>query len=253
MQNVLSPFLWIFALVYINDIVIFSRNFNDHLIHIGTVLKAISNSHITLSPSKCHFAYESLLLLGQKVSQLGLSTHKEKVNTIIKLEAPRNVHDLQVFLRMMAYFSSYIPFYAWIVHPLFQLLKRKRDWNWGLEEDQAFTLCKEVLSNAPIRAHAIAGRPYRVYSDACDYALAAILQQVQLIQVSNLKGTKVYDRLKKAWEDKEDTPPVLCTHLVKENLDVSLDQWGTTLDTTTVHTEHVSTSHCPPSRVLTLY
>lgn len=49
--------------------------------------------------------------------------HKEKVDAIPQLDDPKNVHDLQVFLGMMVYFSSYIPFYAWIVHPLFQLLK----------------------------------------------------------------------------------------------------------------------------------
>jgi hypothetical protein len=239
MQSVLSPFLWIFALVYIDDIVIFSKTFDDHLTHIDSVLKAIGNAQITLSPSKCHFGYESLLLLGQKVSRLGLSTHKEKVDAILDLEAPKNVHDLQVFLGMMVYFSSYIPFYAWIVHPLFQLLKRKKEWKWGEEEEHTFKLCKEVLSNAPVRAHAIPGQPYRVYSDACDYALAAILQQVQLIQISDLKGTKVYDKLRKAWDDKEDHPPLLCTHLTKENSDVPADKWGSSFDTTTVHVERV--------------
>ncbi|KAF9470753.1 hypothetical protein BDN70DRAFT_780558, partial [Pholiota conissans] len=68
--------------------------------------------------TKCHFGYQSILLLGQKVSRLGLSTHKEKVQAITELDYPRNVHELQVFLGMMVYFSAYIPFYAWIVHPL---------------------------------------------------------------------------------------------------------------------------------------
>ncbi|PBK88558.1 hypothetical protein ARMGADRAFT_858266, partial [Armillaria gallica] len=71
-----------------------------------------------LSLSKCHFAYQSLLLLGQKVSRLGMSTHKEKVEAILMLETPKNVHELQTFLGMMVYFSGYIPFYAWIAHPL---------------------------------------------------------------------------------------------------------------------------------------
>jgi hypothetical protein len=172
MQSVLSPYLWIFALVYIDDIVIFLRTFDDHLKHVDSILEAITEAKITLSPSKCHFGYESILLLGQKVSRLGLSTHQEKVSAILDLKEPKNVHDLQVFLGMMVYFSSYIPFYAWIVHPLFQLLKKKKEWRWGLEESNAFQLCKEVLSNAPVRAHANSGKPYRIYSDACNYTLA---------------------------------------------------------------------------------
>lgn len=125
MQNVLAPFLWIFTLVYIDDIVIFSKTFEEHLEHVNKVLSAISQSGITLSPKKCHFGYQSLALLGQKVSRLGLSTQKSKIDAINQLAEPRNVKELQTFLGMMVYFSAYIPYYAWIVAPLFKLLKRR--------------------------------------------------------------------------------------------------------------------------------
>jgi hypothetical protein len=168
MQKVLAPFLWIFALVYIDDIVVFSFTFEDHLKHLDSVFQAIHKAGITLSPDKCHFAYQSLLLLGQKVSRLGLSTHKEKVDAIVKLAEPRNVSELQTFLGMMVYFSAYIPFYAWIVHPLFTLLRKDTKWKWEQPQSEAFELCKQVLTNAPVRAYAIEGIPYRIYSDACD-------------------------------------------------------------------------------------
>ena len=75
MQNVLAPFLWIFALVYIDDIIIFSLTLEDHIFHLDHVFKAIEDSRVTLSVTKCHFGYQSLLLLGQKVSRLGLSEY----------------------------------------------------------------------------------------------------------------------------------------------------------------------------------
>ena len=68
MQGILAPFLWIFALVYIDNIVIFSKSFEDHLIHVYLVLMAIEDAKITLLPAKCHFSYQSLMFLGQKVS-----------------------------------------------------------------------------------------------------------------------------------------------------------------------------------------
>ena len=239
MQKNLAPFLWIFALVYIDDIVIFSKSFEEHCTHIEKVLGAIKSAEITLSPSKCHFAYQSIMLLGQKVSRLGLSTHKEKVDAILQLENPRNVHDLQVFLGMMVYFSSYVPFYAWIVHPLFQLLKKENKWTWGKEEQTAYELCKQVLTEAPVRAHAMPGLPYRIYSDACDFAVAAILQQVQPIRVGGLKGTKIYERLERAFKKGEPVPN-LVTSLDKEGSDVPpTGQWGTDLDDTTIHVERV--------------
>ena len=94
---------------------IFSKNIGrdcgntNHISHLDQVFKAIEGSGVTLSITKCHFGYQSLLLLGQKVSQLGLSTHKEKVDAILLLDEPKDRHDLQVFLGMMVYFSAYIP------------------------------------------------------------------------------------------------------------------------------------------------
>ena len=239
MQKILAPFLWIFALVYIDDIVIFSKTFEDHCQHIETVLRAIQSSKITLSPSKCHFGYQSIMLLGQKVLRLGLSTHKEKVDTILQLDNPRNVHDLQVFLGMMVYFSSYVPFYAWIAHPLFQLLKKENKWIWGKEEQTAYDLCKQVLTEAPVRAHAIPEMPYQIYSDACDFAVAAILQQVQLMKIGDLKGTKTYEKLERAFKKGEPIPD-LVTHLDKEGSDVPpIGQWDTNFDDTVVYVERV--------------
>lgn len=209
MQSVLAPYLWIFSLVYIDDIVIYSKTLKDHLEHIDTVLQAVSKSGITLSPAKCHFAYQSLALLGQKVSRLGMSTDKAKVDAILALEPPRGTQELHTFLGMMVYFSAYIPFYAWIVTPLFALLKKNAIWRWTDLEQEAFNLSKEVLTSAPVRAYAIPGLGYRLYSDACDYGLAAILQQIQPIRIRDLKGTKTYEKLLAAFEKGECVPKLV--------------------------------------------
>ena len=92
-----------------SHIVVYSKTFEDHLKHVDMVLKAIMDAGITLSPPKCHLGYQSLQLLGQRVSRLGLSAHKEKVDAINQIAEPRNVHELQMFLGMMVYF---IPFYC---------------------------------------------------------------------------------------------------------------------------------------------
>ena len=120
------------------------------------------------------------------MSWLGLSTHKEKVDTISLLDEPKNHHNLQVVLRMMVYFSAYIPLYAWIGRPLFNLLKGNVKWEWAEVHSKVFKLCKQVLVNAPVCGYTKLGSPYRLYSDAGDFGLAAILQQVQRIQLKNL-------------------------------------------------------------------
>ena len=239
MQNVLAPFLWIFALVYIDDIVIFSLTFEDHISHLDQVFQAIEKSGVTLAVTKCHFGYQSLLLLGQKVSRLGLSTHKEKVDAVLELEEPKNCHDLQVFLGMMVYFSAYIPFYAWIAGPLFNLLRKSTNWEWTEVHSEAFELCKQVLVNAPVRGYAKPGFPYRLYSDACDFGLAAILQQVQRIQLKDLKGTKAYERCEKAFKANEPIPS-LVVQISKLSNDVPENgSWAESLDDTWIYIERV--------------
>ncbi|KZS89708.1 DNA/RNA polymerase, partial [Sistotremastrum niveocremeum HHB9708] len=84
--------------VYIDDIVVYSRTFSEHIQHLDKVLSAIEESKITLSPKKSHVGFQSLLLLGQKVSRLGLSTYKQKIDAIRDLKEPTNVKELQTFL-----------------------------------------------------------------------------------------------------------------------------------------------------------
>ena len=238
MQDVLAPYLWIFTLVYIDDIVIYSTTFEDHLIHIDKVLKAVSRAGITLSPKKCNFAFQSLTLLGQRVSQLGLSTHKSKVDAINQLVIPKNIKELQTFLGMMVYSSAYIPYYAWIVAPLFKLLKKGAEWKWTPIEQEAFDLSKEVLTNAPIRAFAIPGHGYRLYTDACDYRLGAILQQVQPILIRDLKGTKTYEKLKTAFENQQPVP-TLVIPVSKSDEIKTPPAWAVKFEDTEVEIERV--------------
>jgi hypothetical protein len=109
------------------------------------------------------------------------------VDAILSLDEPKNCHDLQVFLGMMAYFSAYIPFHTWITGPHFNLFKGRVKWEWTKVHSKAFKLCKQVLVNAPVCRYIKPGSPYRLYSDACDFGLAAILQQIQRIQLKDLK------------------------------------------------------------------
>ena len=200
MQGILAPYLWIFCLVYIDDIVVYSKSYEEHITHLDRVLSAIEKSGITLSPTKCHLFYGSILLLGHKVSRLGLSTHEEKVKAIMELERPRKLSQLQTFLGMVVYFSAFIPYYASICAPLFHLLRKGCKWKWGAEEEYAFHSAKEALRTSPVLGHPIEGCPYRLYTDASDEALGCALQHfshpflgtyevVQFFDLGYLKGT----------------------------------------------------------------
>jgi hypothetical protein len=239
MNEVLAPYLWLFCLVYIDDIVVYSQSFEEHIEHLDKVLGAIAKSGITLSPDKCHLFYSSILLLGHKVSRLGLSTHEEKVKAIQELERPSRLSELQVFLGMVVYFSAFIPFYASIASPLFHLLRKGARWEWRAEHEYAFQAAKRALQEAPVLGHPIQGLPYRLYTDASDEALGCALQQVQPIAIADLKDTKLYDRLRKAYETGQ-SPPKLVPTITSTNDDVpATSSWAAEFEQTVVYVERV--------------
>lgn len=210
MQGILSPYLWIFCLVYIDDIVVYLTSYEAHIDHLDKVLTLIEASGITLSPVKCHFFYGSILLLGHKVSRLGLSTHLEKVRAVLELAKPTKLSELQTFLGMAVYFSTFIPHYADKCTPLFTLLRKGAKWAWTEDHEEAWISLKNALQEAPVLGHPMEGRPYRLYTDASDQALGCALQQVQPIKLKDMKGTKVYQWAEKAFA-KGDPPPILVT------------------------------------------
>ncbi|RDB15235.1 hypothetical protein Hypma_004746 [Hypsizygus marmoreus] len=239
MQSILSPYLWLFCLVYIDDIVVYSKSYEEHIDHLDQVLQAVEKAGITLSPKKCHLFYSSILLLGHRVSRLGLSTHLEKVKAILDLERPKKLSQLQSFLGMVVYFSAFIPHYASICAPLFQLLRKGCRWTWGATQEHAFKAAKDALREAPVLGHPIEGRPYRLYTDASDEALGCCLQQVQPIAVRDLQGTRAYTRLEKAFKEGKPVPKLTTTLSEKIDDSPSNDKWAPIMDDTIVHVERV--------------
>ena len=140
---------------------------------------------------------------------------------------------------MVVYFSAFIPYYASICVPLFQLLRKGAKWKWGEEEEYAFQSAKSALQNSPVLGHPIEGRPYRLYTDTSDEAAGCALQQIQPIKVKDLKGTRTYDRLKKAFDSGLLPPKLMTTLSSKFNDSPTDDQWGITFEETIVHVERV--------------
>lgn len=212
MQGILAPYLWIFCLVYIDNIVIYSKTYEGHIDHLDKVLEAIECSGIRLSPVKCHLFYSSILLLGHKVSRLGLSTHAEKVCAILDLQRPSKLSQLQTFLGMAVYFLAFIPYYSDRCYPLFQLLQKGTKWSWTTECETAFESIKSALQEAPVLSHPMEGLPYRLYTDASDEPLRCALQQIQPIAIRDLKGTRLHCQLERA-HDSGKQPPSLVVQL----------------------------------------
>ena len=201
-----------------------------------------------MSPPKCHLGYCSIVVLGNKVSRLGLSTHHEKLKAVWELEAPRDRKKLESFLGLAVYFSSYIPYFSWMANPLFKRLRQKETpFEWTDELQTCFDLIKSALVSAPVRGHPEPGQAYRLYTDASDYAIAGALQQIQYIEIKDLKGTRIYKKLQEAHKRREKVPD-LTIKLSKEFDDKRpLHDWESNWEETQVPVERV-VAYCPQSR-----
>ena len=238
MNQVLAKFLWLFVLVYIDDIVVYSRTFDQHTQHLDSVLGAIANANITLSPPKCHIGYQSLILLGQQVSRLGISTHHKKIDAVDAMKPPTKVKELQMFLGFVNYFANYIPFYTWITKPLYRLLSKDAMWTWDPIHQEAYELCKVALKSAPILGHPQDRKGYHLYTDASDFGIGAVLQQIQPIRIQDLKGTQLYDCLAKMHRAGE-PPPQLVIIADKDEVRPRTEVWNEVFDETEVYIERV--------------
>ena len=209
MERLLAPYLWQFVLVYIDDVIIFSASLDEHVKHLDQVLELLEKSGVTLSLSKCHFAYPSITALGHHVSRLGLSTMEEKVDAVRKMAFPKNLRQLETGLGFFGYYRKFVKNYAAIARPLIRLktegfkgspnkgkprqkhADRKRlvepesepQSDDGLEASrecfEAWETLKSRLCNAPTLAFPDFSRPFILYTDGSkEKGYGAALHQV---------------------------------------------------------------------------
>ena len=121
MESILAKYLWFFILVYVDDIIIFSKSKKEHLHYLDRILQLLKDSGVTLSIAKYHFDYPSIKVLGHHVLWLGLSTVEEKTKVIRNLDYPRNLRDLETGLGFFRYYRKFVPYYSAIAQLLLDL------------------------------------------------------------------------------------------------------------------------------------
>ena len=121
MKKIFDFYLWKFVLVYMNDIIVYFRDSEDHLHHLDEVLRLLEESGVTLTLKKCHFAYLSIKTLKHYVSKLRLSILKKKTEAIRLLRFPRTLRELKTVMKFFNYYRKFVAWYAWKKKPLQQL------------------------------------------------------------------------------------------------------------------------------------
>ena len=177
MNKILSGFIGKFVFVYLDDIVIYSQTPEEHAHHLRLVLNRLAEYHLKVNREKCTFCSTEVELLGFIVSEQGIAPNPNKTEAIRKLPIPQDVRAVRSFLGMTGYYRQCIPEYAKHAAPLVKLTKKFARFEWGPEHQKGFEYLKEALVTHPILAYPNTRKPYKLYTDACNYAIGAILVQ----------------------------------------------------------------------------
>jgi len=174
---ILSPVLGRHTMAYLDDVVIYSKNFDDHLRHLEETLKLVEQAGFKLNLNKCQFAVQKLKLLGFVVSTNGVTPDPDKVTAIASMPAPRNVKEVRRFLLASGVFRRHVANYATIAAPLTSLTRKDTKFQWGEQQDKAFDELKRALVSAPVLRRPNFAIPFEIHTDASNVAIGACLMQ----------------------------------------------------------------------------
>ncbi len=174
-------------LVYLDDVIVYSPDFESHLQHLEQVFRAMEKYGLKLQPDKCQLFRKEVKFLGHCVSASGVSVDPEKVSVVQGWSAPKTVRQVRSFLGFVGYYRRFIKDFSKIAKPLNQLLVgsgRPRGRGsppvaWDSACDVAFQRLKQELLQAPILAYADFTQPFVLYTDASNLGLGAVLAQRQ--------------------------------------------------------------------------
>ena len=181
MEVILSDLLWKSCFVYIDDVLICSRSFDDHLKHLEQVLQRLQDAGLRLKAKKCLFLRQEVPYLGHVVTKDGIRPDPAKTEKMRGYPTPTDVSQVRQFLGLASYYRRFVPGFARIASPLHALLKKDAVFQWGTECDMAFQQLKQALISAPVLAYPQFSslNPFILETDASTKGLGAVLAQQQ--------------------------------------------------------------------------
>ena len=178
MEQVLAGLNWEICLLYIDDIIVFSSDFSQHLERLDKVMSHIEKSGLKINPKKCKFFTSQVKFLGHIVSADGITTDPSKVAAIKEWPQPHTVKQVRSFLGICSYYRRFVKDFSTIAHPLHKLTEKYSTFHWDTECKKAFETLKDKLTSPPILANPDNSKPYILDCDASATGIGAVLSQV---------------------------------------------------------------------------
>ncbi|XP_026550419.1 uncharacterized protein LOC113432508, partial [Notechis scutatus] len=151
-----------FVVVYLTDILIYSRSRDSHLQHIRLVLQCLREHQLYAKLEKCLFFHTSIEFLGHIICPEGITMDPRKVEALCSWEPPRRMKDFQCLLGFANYYLTFILGFAKLTGPITQLLRKKVPFQWGPLQQQAFEALKKAFIEEPVLRHPDPHRPFVV-------------------------------------------------------------------------------------------
>lgn len=169
-----------FTVNYIDDILIFSKSFEEHISHLSQLLEAIMKEGFRLKLSKCTFALDSVQYLGHIIQHNSISPIKDNLISIQNFPVPKNQKNVRQFLGKINFYNEYIPKISLILEPLHNLLRKGQKFIWSEECQKTFEYMKNFLCTQPVLAIFDPDLPIHIYTDASLQGIGAVLKQPQI-------------------------------------------------------------------------
>jgi hypothetical protein len=177
MNSVFMPELDKFVVVFIDDILIYSKNEEEHAKHLRLMLTRLREHQLSAKFSKCSFWLEEIQFLGHVLSTKGIAVDPSKVKDILEWKPPTTVHQVRSFLGLAGYYRRFILDFSKIIKPITGLLKNDTKFDWSSKCNEAFEQLKVLLTTAPMLAQPDIEKSFDVYCDASGSGLGCVLMQ----------------------------------------------------------------------------
>jgi len=177
MDFTLDGLLGVCVLVYLDDVIVYSRTLEEHLQHLAAVFARLRAANLHLKLSKCTFGATRVHFLGHIASADGLQPDPAKIAAVANMAPPTNIEGVRAFLGFCTYYRRFVHDFAAVAEPLNRLLRKGSEFQWTPECDRAFHELKKRLTSPPILAFPDPSKPFELHTDASAYAIGSVLVQ----------------------------------------------------------------------------
>jgi hypothetical protein len=177
MNSVFMPELFKFVVVFIDDILVYSKSTDEHEEHLWVMLQRLWDHRFYAKFSKCEFWISEVPFLGHVISPEGITVDPSKVRDVMDWNPPTSVHQVWSFLGLTGYYRRFIPNFSKITKPFTELLKKGNKYVWSKNYDEAFQSLKKLITTSSVLTQLDITKPFYVYCDASSTGLGCVLMQ----------------------------------------------------------------------------